>query len=122
MTSLKQTSYFLTLYFLFSLPSFSSSNLIPENVEVKVKANSQHEECFYVEEKNKLSYSFTSQKGLDFNLHYHDETGMNFLKDRENTVNEKAKKIELTSELVYCLMWQNKTDASIALRYQFSME
>jgi len=100
----------------------SFNTLAFEEIEVEVSVGSQHEECFYVGEENSLTYQYQTNSPLDFNFHYHDDNGMNFLVELENS-SENNKTVEpLQNKQVYCLMWVNSLDKAATLTYQFTME
>jgi len=100
----------------------SSSLWAEEKVTVTVKANSHHEECFYLDTSSQVNYIFTADKALDFNFHYHDDNGMNYLKEIIQTNNEQNSMLDLFPKQVYCLMWHNRSNTPINMNYQFSTE
>ena len=107
---------------LISLSSISLMVFADEEIEVDVASNDQHEECFYLENETSLSYQYKTSLPLDFNVHFHDDKGMNFLVERVKSTAHESKMEQLTNKQVYCLMWVNNGSKPAILSYQFNTE
>ncbi len=114
---MKKLKKYIPLVMLFPLNA-----LADEEIEVDILVGSQHEECFYVGNESSLTYQYQTNSPLDFNFHYHDDNGMNFLVElNKSTENTKTVK-PLQNKQVYCLMWVNSLDSPAKLTYLFTME
>ena len=105
-----------------SILLFAFNTFASDKIEVEIPKGSQHEECFYINNKIALEYEYSTNSPLDFNFHYHDDNGMNFLvKLAKSSENKKTIK-PLKNKQVYCLMWVNSEDKPATLTYHFTME
>lgn len=93
-----------------------------EEIEIDVDTGGQHEECFYIDNEKTLNYVYQSSAPLDFNFHFHDDKGMNFLVELPGSTENKETINSLQSKQVYCLMWVNSSDKPASLSYEFTME
>lgn len=113
-----KNSIIITLALLiFPLTIFAS-----EEIEVDIETGGQHEECFYIENEKTLNYVYQSNAPLNFNFHFHDDKGMNFLVELPSSIENKDTINSLQSKQVYCLMWVNSSEKPASLRYEFTME
>lgn len=102
--------------------SLSFSSLALEQIDITVPVDAQHEECFFLDQESVITYQYKTTIPLDFNLHYHDDNGMNYLIELPmSSVNKKSVK-QLTSKQVYCLMWVNSSTHEAELTYEFTVE
>lgn len=100
-----------------------SSNLLAnDQIEVTIGANDQHEECFFINVESKISYQFQSSSSLDFNVHFHDDNGMNYLVELPKSKGDKRLLSKLKNKQVYCLMWVNSSETNTELSYQFTLD
>ena len=103
--------------------AFCSLNISAfEQVDVTIEKNSQHEECFFVNQQSSLSYQYKSSAAIDFNFHFHDDNGMNFIIELTQSTESKDTIKQLHNKQVYCLMWVNESMKPAELSYEFSMK
>jgi len=98
------------------------NSLAFEQIEVNVSAGGQHEECFYVDNGISITYQYKTSSPLDFNLHYHDDNGMNYLVELPKSSSNSNSVEQLVQKQVYCLMWINPESNKAELNYEFKIK
>ncbi|MGM8228519.1 hypothetical protein ACSV5M_18200 [Cellvibrio sp. ARAG 10.3] len=68
------------------------------------------EVCLEFHAGDSVQYRFTSKHPVNFNIHYHPESGTEF-KNRLETVQDVSDKFSVESTQPYCFTWSNKTEA-----------
>jgi len=114
---MKYHVYFALITLTFSASSFAET----ETVEVNVTKEKPHEECFFIGENTKIEYKYKSNNPLAFNLHFHDDKGMNYLIELPNSTQSTRVVENLTPKQVYCLMWELEKGNASQLSYSFEL-
>jgi hypothetical protein len=88
--------------------------------EVNVEAGEFEEPCFALAMTDRLEYTFSSDSPVEFNLHYHQDEGVYFPVEMKN-VREHAGTFISTGSREYCLMWTNRGEGTLGLRYRYQL-
>ena len=88
--------------------------------EVSIEAGEIEEPCFALAMTDRIEYTFNSDYPVDFNLHYHQDKGIYFPVEMKN-VSEHAGTFISTGSREYCLMWTNRGEVPLGLRYRYQL-
>ena len=83
---------------------------------VTLKPGKAHEKCMSLVPEQKIEYRFESTAKVNFNLHYHKGEQVYYPVKLDRTDGESGR-YEAKAKETYCLMWENKTGADVALTY-----
>lgn len=89
--------------------------------ELELAPRSNEETCMELARNELLEISFSATLAVDFNLHYHLENQMRFpvnLKQQRDYADSYVAPATRT----YCLMWTNRNDQPLRLRYQYHVQ
>jgi len=112
----------LALFFMAIFTSgCASSNARKDAISETLKPAGIHEDCMELSPGQIIEYSFDSSKPLNFNIHYHEDGGMFFPLQKDNTTHEKGR-FEPRKKQYYCLMWTNSQSEPVTLIYIYTME
>ena len=80
-----------------------------------------HEKCIALAPPQKLQYTFSASKAVDFNLHYHNGDLVYYpIKEKKLTSDEGQ--FTVPGRNNYCMMWENKSPSSeVELEYNFKV-
>jgi hypothetical protein len=84
---------------------------------VSLPAGRIEEPCFPMSTGDLVSYRFSADRPLDFNLHYHE--GGVFYPRRADGIREGEGEFEAPAARTYCLMWANGGSTAATLEYEF---
>mgnify|MGYP001578665586 CR=1 FL=1 len=76
------------------------------------------EPCIAMQPGDRLEFDFKASASVDFNLHYHSDSGVDFPVDVKS-VRSKEAVYTAPFEQTYCLMWTNRGSAKIELQYHY---
>jgi hypothetical protein len=82
------------------------------------------EQCFLLEVGQHLSYQFSTQHPIEFNLHHHPASGPTVFPDRLVVKSQHSNQIAVESAGAYCFMATNSDDQpaafDILVKYEIS--
>ncbi len=78
------------------------------------------EPCFPMAAGERLEYGFTSSGAMDFNLHYHEGSGVHY-PVRLKAVRAHSGDFVAESGQTYCLMWSNRGRTPVELDYHYRL-
>ena len=91
---------------------------------VTLKPSGMHEECFELTKQQKLFYKFSSDKPVNFNVHFHTEKEIyypvqqNGVIQYDGMIDPEDKSCQLNTQEYYCLMWENPEMSPGNLSYE----
>jgi len=86
---------------------------------LQIRPGKIQESCVTLKASQSISYSFTSNAPLDFNIHYHQGKQVVYPVKLNGKKSHKANfKANLGQD--YCLMWSNKTSKIVQLQFNHS--
>jgi hypothetical protein len=84
-----------------------------------IKPNRSYEDCIEIQSGQTLEYSFTADKPIHFNIHYHGEDGIEYPVNKKK-ISELSGELKVGGQPYYiegnddfCLMWQNPHDTPV---------
>jgi hypothetical protein len=86
-----------------------------------LKAGKMHEVCMTLSSAQRLEYTFSTAKPVDFNIHYHRGETVYYPVKRPKTTNEADRFTPATGRSDYCMMWENKSLGDIELTYSYKV-
>jgi hypothetical protein len=86
-----------------------------------LKPSGVHEDCMELSSGQGIEYSFTSSKPLNFNIHYHEDRGIFYAVQKDNTTHEDGR-FQAEKKQYYCLMWTNPQSEHVDLAYTVTVE
>ncbi len=99
----------------------ASSNVRKDAISETLKPAGIHEDCTELSPGQIIEYSLDSSKPLNFNIHYHEDGGVFFAVQKDNTTHEKGR-FEPQKKQYYCLMWTNSRSEPVTLTYIYKIE
>lgn len=85
-----------------------------------IKAGTEHEECFRLEQGDSVDYSFESTRAVYFNIHYHDANRVVEPVKLPNAL-YGSNTYNATVAQDYCMMWENQGKVDAKLQYGFRL-
>lgn len=111
------------LLFAFARPVVAGSTAATEEsaassapATVMIASKDIHEDCRKLEVGSVLHYSFEADQALDFNIHYHDDSGVTMPVDLAG-ITARQGAFEAEIDQTYCLMWTSLSAEDTELRY-----
>ena len=95
---------------------FTASAFSQANKPITIKSGKVHEKCLSLTPPQKLAYSFESAAKVNFNLNYR-KGDLVYYPVKLDRTNGEAGLYEAKARENYCLVWENKSGADIALTY-----
>lgn len=92
-----------------------------EVISETLKPTGIHEDCVELSPGQSIEYSFDSSKPLNFNIHYHEDSGIFYPLQRDNTLHEGGR-FQAEKRQHYCLMWTNAQSEAVRLTYRMKVE
>ena len=81
-----------------------------------LKGSGLHEDCEELTPGQVLDYQFESSKPLDFNIHYHDDSGISYPVKKDNIAKDQGV-FRPDKKQFYCLMWTNPGSTPVEISY-----
>ena len=94
----------------------SASAFSQASKPITIKPGKVHEKCLSLTPPQKLAYSFESAAKLDFNLNYR-KGDLVYYPVKLDRTNGESGLYEAKARENYCLVWENKSGADVALTY-----
>jgi hypothetical protein len=116
----------ITIVFLFASVVLHAQQLPTEvvvtqmNTQVTVAAGDVEEPCVPMMLADRLEYGFEGSDNVDFNLHYYDKHSV-FFPAQKKSVNQEQGVYFASGSRQYCMMWTNRTDAAVSLKYHYKV-
>jgi len=89
--------------------------------EVILEPSKAHEDCMELIPENVLYYSFTAERPLNFNIHYHEGGNVTYAVKKDNTSAEEGR-FSPDRKQFFCLMWTNPQAGPVRLLYSYRIE
>jgi hypothetical protein len=86
-----------------------------------LKAGKMHEVCMTLSSAQRLEYTFSTTKPVDFNIHYHRGESVYYPVKRPKTSNESDRFTPASGRSDYCMMWENKSSGDIELTHSYKV-
>ena len=80
-----------------------------------VNARGSAEECFRLAANGSVAYAFEASAPVDFNIHFHRGNEVEYPVKSDQVRHADARFVAASAE-EYCLMWTNRTAASLSVR------
>ena len=94
----------------------SASTFSQAGKPITIKPGKVHEKCLSLTPPQKLTYSFESAAKLNFNLNYR-KGDLVYYPVKLDRTNGESGLYEAKARENYCLVWENKSGADVALTY-----
>jgi hypothetical protein len=91
---------------------------------VKIKAYGSYEECIELRPGQVSDYEFDASDFVNFNIHYHTESGIEYPVDKrgvtfgKGTLDPSGHKFFSSEQENYCLMWENLNDGPAEVTFK----
>jgi hypothetical protein len=103
---------------------------LPEGVQEQhqtayISPGQYHEECIELYPDQVLNYSFSSNKVLDFNIHYHSMEGRKYAVQKDGIKSFTGKLMVNEMEFYskdqesFCMIWSNKNNSDTRLNLKY---
>jgi hypothetical protein len=110
---MRKTGYFICT------ASGKTAQALTQTKEAKIAPNRSYEDCFELKPGQTLDYSFTANKPVDFNIHYHGEDRVHYPVKEKNisqfsgTLKVDMQRYYVEGKEFFCFMWQNPHDTAV---------
>lgn len=91
-------------------------------VEVDVPSGGIHEECFRTRQDQWIKYSFRSDRPLEFNIHYHQDQRVVYLRQDESARAAEPQVFHYPRGGQLCWMWTNSGSDRTRLAYRVGLK
>jgi hypothetical protein len=88
-----------------------------QSAELELGPRSKEESCMELARNDLLEIEFSATRAVDFNIHYHLDNQVRFPVNLKRQL-EYADSYVAPAAREYCLMWTNRNDHPLRLRYQ----
>jgi hypothetical protein len=103
-------------------PADKASAKAPEPPKPTViKPAKAYEVCALLSSAQRLEYTFSTNKPVDFNIHYHKGETAYYPVKRAKTKGEADRFTPATGRSDYCMMWENKSTEDVELTYSYKV-
>lgn len=102
----------------FALSAAAGAYAMPRHVDVVLKPQRAHEECFRLESQQRMQYTFSAEVPIQFNLHYHAGREVVYPIKSEGVTEQRGNYVAATAQ-EYCLMWTSRALGDVKLGYEF---
>jgi hypothetical protein len=86
-----------------------------------LKPGKMHEVCMVLSSAQRLEYTFSTTKPVDFNIHYHKGESVYYPVKRPKTTGESDRFTPASGRSDYCLMWENKSSGDIEVTHSYKV-
>ncbi len=93
--------------------------------QITVNPSRSYEECMELKPGRIMRYSFSSDKPVEFNVHYHAEDGIHYpvlekgINKSEGMVDPEKHHYHMKEQEFYCLMWDNHNHESVNISFTY---
>lgn len=91
---------------------------------VTIRPSGSYEECIELRQGQVFDYEFDASGPVNFNIHYHATTGINYPVDQKGlgfgkgTLDPGTHPFYSAEQEYYCLMWDNLGDERVSVSYK----
>ena len=90
-----------------------------DNKSETIKPSGIHEDCMELVPGQILDYSFDASGPTDFNLHFHEDSGVSYEISKDGVSSDRGT-YSCNRKQYYCLMWTNPGLEQVSLTYSYS--
>ncbi len=95
----------------------ANSDTLPANGEAMIAAGKIKEVCFPAKPPIQISYQFSAEKPLNFNIHFHKDKTVFYPIKQDNILSTQGL-FTPESDQFYCMMWSNKQDVDVSIQFK----
>lgn len=85
-----------------------------------IKPSGIHEDCMELLPGQIMEYSFESSRPVNFNLHCHEDSGVEYQISKDGVSTDKGT-FRCEKKQHYCLMWTNPSSEPVSLNYDYRL-